>query len=137
VATDGQLVVLDSGLQAVFLVAFDTGNRTLVSGCRDVDVSTGECTGEPVGSGIPFSLPVDIAVERGGSFIVVDVDDDNIVVIRVDRQSGNREVVSAINDSITINLEPTNSQLVVDNDLAAFVHVDRNVDRRLLYVRAP
>ena len=55
-APSGELIVADEGLDAVFSVDRDTGDRAILSGCLD-----SRCTAQ-VGSGTAFVHPVDVVV---------------------------------------------------------------------------
>ncbi|MEN8183245.1 MAG: hypothetical protein ABFS46_12005, partial [Myxococcota bacterium] len=69
-----------------------TGNRTLVSGCEDVDCTTS------LGSGPPFLGLFGITFDAAGDFFVADIDLD--AVLHVDRETGDRTVVSGCLDEI-------------------------------------
>ena len=91
VEANGALVITDVGLPrlpapAVRRVDPRSGDRTLVSGCRDRDCIP------VVGGGLPLLVPGGIAVEADGSLIVTDVGLN--AVLRVDPRSGDRTIVS-------------------------------------------
>ncbi len=75
----GTLGVVDRNGDAIFRVAPNTGDRTILS-----DDNTG--------TGPTFSDPLDMAREAGGTFVVVDRNLD--AVVRVDPLTGNRTIIS-------------------------------------------
>ena len=79
IEADGNLVVIDNNLVAVFRVDPISGDRTILS-----DASTG--------SGPVFGSPIGIAIEADGSLVVTDFDLD--AVFRVDPVSGDRTILS-------------------------------------------
>ena len=79
VESDGSLVVVDPGLEALVRVDPVSGERTILS-----DDSTGPGPG--------FGSPRGIAVESDGSLVVVD--DGLEALVRVDPVSGERTIVS-------------------------------------------
>jgi len=79
VESDGSLMVVDFGLEAVVRVDQVSGDRTIIS-----DTS--------IGSGPGFESPLGIAVEADGSLVVVDTGLEALV--RVDQVSGNRTIIS-------------------------------------------
>jgi sugar lactone lactonase YvrE len=137
VETGGTLVVVDKhlgGFGAVLRVNQDTGKRTVISGC-----SAYPCT-RSIGSGPRLGFPKDIAVEAGGTLVVVE--SSLAILVRVDPGTGKRTIVS---DAITgrgpqllapegIAVEKTTGDLViVDKDLAAVLRVDpRSGDRTIV-----
>ena len=103
VEASGELVVVDSVLQAVVRVHPVTGDRTIVSGCTRTgrDPSRGfllvleffpGCAGNVIGRGQPFAFPVAIAVEANGQLLVA----DHLLqaVVRVDPITGDRTLLS-------------------------------------------
>ena len=105
VEASGDLVVVDTGLDAVVRVDPVTGDRTIVS-----DAGTG--------TGPAFNSPRGIAVEASGDLVVVDSDLD--AVFRVDPVTGDRSLVSFGNGFIVLG--DANGDGVFNNlDIAAFV----------------
>ena len=95
VEANGQLVVVDSNLDAVLRVDPLTGNRTIVS-----DAATGR--------GTAFVNPTNIAVEADGQLVVVD--DALATIFRGDPSTGNRTIIS--------NFETGNGPIMLgDRDL--------------------
>ncbi len=86
VETNGSPVVVDGidGRLAVIRVSPQTGNRTVLSAGANSSV--------PAGSGLSFQSPFGIAVENSGNLLVTDISRN--AVIRVDRVSGNRSLLS-------------------------------------------
>lgn len=86
VETNGSPVVVDGagGNLALFRVDPNTGNRTILS--------AGSNSILPRGSGLSFQSPFGIALETSGNFLVTDLLRN--AVIRVDRVSGDRSLVS-------------------------------------------
>jgi streptogramin lyase len=86
VETNGNPVVVDGigGLLAVIRVDAHTGNRVVLSAGSNSTV--------PRGSGASFQSPFGIAIESTGNFLVTDINRN--AVIRVDRVSGNRTLLS-------------------------------------------
>ena len=82
VESDGNLVVVDAGLEVVVRVDAVSGDRTILS-----DAS--------IGSGPGFVSPFGIAVEADGSLVVVDLGLE--AVVRVDQASGDRTIISDAN----------------------------------------
>jgi streptogramin lyase len=82
VATDGDFVVIDPGLEAVVHVDQTTGDRTILS-----DANTG--------SGPGFEDPRGIAVATDGDFVVVDLGLE--AVVHVDQTTGDRTILSDAN----------------------------------------
>ncbi len=122
---NGQLVVVDSDLDAVVRVDPTTGDRTIVS-----DAVTG--------AGPAFSFLQGIAVEASGQLVVVD--DGLNAVVRVDPTTGDRTIVS---DAATgagpafgfprgIAVEASGQLVVVDRDLDAVVRVDPSTGDRTI-----
>jgi len=88
--SDQGLFVVDESLDAVLRVDPQTGDRSIVSGCRDP-----ECSAQ-VGEGPQMRLPAAIAVAANGTLLVAA--QGLRAVIRVDRQTGNRAVISGCRD---------------------------------------
>ena len=86
VETNGNPVVVDGigGLVGVIRVDARTGNRVVLSAGANSTV--------PMGSGVSFQSPFGITIESTGNFLVTDI--SRSAVIRVDRVSGNRSLVS-------------------------------------------
>jgi len=86
VETNGNPIVVDGigGLFAVIRVDAHTGNRAVLSAGSNSTV--------PAGTGASFQSPFGIAIESMGNFLVTDISRN--AVIRVDRVSGNRSLVS-------------------------------------------
>ena len=153
----GSFVVVAAHAEAVLRVDPNTGQRTIVSQCSDVDPSTGECGDTTFGGGPPFVFPRGIAVEAAGSLVVaesLDTDRPDIlypVVLQVDQNTGERTIVSGCRDvdihrdecrdprvgegppfiDLTgIAIENENSFLVVDLGRMAVVRVDRRSGNR-------
>ena len=81
--TDGTLLVVDSGLNAILRVDPERGSRTLVSGAN-------------FGSGTPLTTPFAIAVEPQGTIIVVDIGNGSTIlpaVLKIDPESGERSLL--------------------------------------------
>ena len=93
---DGHLVVVDEDLEMVMRINSVTGDRTVVSGCTDMDFSRGgahaNCIGELVGSGPSLVSPKGVAVEVDGHLAVID--DGLNAVIRINPITGNRTLLS-------------------------------------------
>lgn len=95
VEANGTLVVVESraGLRAVLRVNPLSGDRTIISGCQVVPGPLENCPDEQLlGEGLSFEVPLDIAVELSGNFVVVDAGSG--VVLRVLPATGERSVVS-------------------------------------------
>jgi sugar lactone lactonase YvrE len=86
IETNGNPVVVDGygGLLAVIRVDAHTGNRTVLSAGSNSTI--------PAGTGAGFQSPFGLAMESTGNFLVTDTLRN--AVIRVDRVSGNRTLVS-------------------------------------------
>jgi sugar lactone lactonase YvrE len=86
VETNGNPVVVDGigGLLAVVRVDAHSGNRVVLSAGSNSTV--------PAGNGAGFQSPFGIAMEGTGNFLVTDINRN--ALIRVDRVSGNRTLVS-------------------------------------------
>jgi len=121
VEDDGSLMVVDSGLHAlnaVLRVDPVSGDRSIVSG-------GGTGSGTPFGQG-----PIAIAVEAGGSLVVLDQDLE--AVVRVNPASGARSVLSgsgrgsgpAFSAPTGIAVEADGGLVIVDNGLEAVLRVD-------------
>jgi streptogramin lyase len=123
VEADGQLVMVDDGLDTVLRVDPVNGDRTIVSRAS-------------TGGGSPFGAPVDIAVEDDGQLLVVDA--LRKAVARVDPGSGSRILVSGCFDTEcpatigsgpafvsprTLAVEGSGSIVVTDTSLAAVVRI--------------
>ncbi len=89
IATEGTIYVSDIGLDAILSVDPDTGNRKIISGhvVRDDDDSI------EIGEGPLFGQPFGLTLEDGAKSILV-ADAALHAVIRVDLETGNREIVS-------------------------------------------
>ena len=87
VVDDGFLVA-DSELYGVLKVDLATGDRTIVSGCRE-RASRITCA-DTVGNGPELLFPTGLAVEPDGSILVLDEKE----IIRVDPATGDRTVLS-------------------------------------------
>ncbi len=88
IEASGDVVVADPRLAAVFRVDLATGDRTVVSGCPEVN-----CTAEAVvGSGEPFGTPVGITVVDNVLYVL---DRARLGLFRVDPVTGNRELLLA------------------------------------------
>jgi streptogramin lyase len=93
-----------------------SGDRTTVSGLG-------------IGSGPPFAVPSDVAVEASGALVVVDTGPQ---VLRVDPVSGDRTVISspeigngpALVGPLGIAVEASGALVVVDRGLQAVLRVD-------------
>lgn len=106
VELDGAVIVSDAGRGAIVEVDPATGDRTIVSAaaqaplCRGTKIPFPCCTGmrtgagcDPqVGSGPDFRAPFGLAVEPDGDILVTDL--ALLAVLRVDRATGDREIVS-------------------------------------------
>jgi len=84
-------VVVDPVHQAVVRVHSHSGDRTIVSGCSDRDLSMGRCNAR-IGSGPPLLTPLAITVETHGSLVVADA--ALAAVVRVHPRRGDRTLVS-------------------------------------------
>ena len=134
----GSLVVVDAILNAVVRVDPTTGNRTIIS--RGIDPND---VYDMVGSGPAFAAPSGIAVEDAANLVVVDF--DLKAVVRVNRYSGDRTIISGIDPNgvydmvgmgedfvapFGIAVEADGSLVVVDFGLDAVVRVDLTTDGR-------
>jgi sugar lactone lactonase YvrE len=117
VEADGNLVVLDDGVNGIIRVTLPGGDRTIVS-----DNSTG--------TGPDFQTPLNVAVEADGNFVCTD--SAMKAVVRVDATNGNRTILS---DSSTgtgpdfqapenIGVESDGNIVVTDFSLLAVIRVD-------------
>lgn len=123
----GTFVVVDRNLDAVIRVDPVTGNRTVISGCPQ---TRDPCPVPLVGDGPPFGRLVSIAVEPGGSLVVVDFAAQ--AVMRVAPGSGNRTVLSdatrgigpALEEPMGIAVQANRQLALIDTALDAVVEVD-------------
>ena len=90
---DGSLVVISG--TALLRVDPATGDRTLVSGCTDLNVFADFCLGDSRGGGPSWSSSKDLVVESDGSIVVIDASN---LLIRVDPSTGNRTLLSGCTD---------------------------------------
>ncbi len=89
---DGAVFVADPVFEAVFRVDPDTGDRTVLSGCRDA-----LCTSTR-GAGVVLGGPQDVSLSQGGELIVGDRRESGPTfwrVFRVDPVTGNRSLLSS------------------------------------------
>lgn len=133
IETDGSLVVVDALLGQVVRVNPDNGNRETVSGCTEVNSANFDCIGSNRGSG-PSLVTDRIAVEASGSLVVA----GSRAIVRVDRDNGNRSLVSGIHPVtqeqrgngplfarlMDIESDADGNLFVVDQELQAMIHVD-------------
>ena len=89
IEADGGIVVGSGGIGAVLRVDPVTGDRTVISGCSVRDCDT------PVGNGPPLQSPAAIAVDASGDLIV---GESLIGLLRIDRATGDREIISGCTD---------------------------------------
>jgi sugar lactone lactonase YvrE len=114
VGTTGALYVVLAdkffGIRAVVRVDPTSGNRTLVSG------NIGSPGANTMGSGPPFSIPQGLAVEAGGTLVVV----DKLLqaVVRVNPDTGNRNVISGCSAVSCTNLTGSGPRLVFPGGIA-------------------
>ncbi len=84
VEADGSVVVADPRLNAVFRADLATGDRTVVSGCRDVSCAT------IAGSGDNFGAPVGLTVVDDMIYVL---DRANLALFRVNPSTGDRDLL--------------------------------------------
>jgi hypothetical protein len=82
----GDAVVTDSDARAVFRVARDSGDRTVLSGCSDAPCSS------VAGGGPEFVVPFGVAIDSDGTILVA----ARVLqaLVRIDPNNGNRTVIS-------------------------------------------
>ena len=135
-----------------------TGDRTIVSGCPDVDLSLSSprCVGAPIGSGPTFRNLTAIATEANDTLLVTD--DFLLNVMRVNLITGDRTFVSGCEDVTTlpeptcvgivgngplflspedIAIEADGNLVVADSDLNAVVGVDVMMGDRIIVASDP
>jgi sugar lactone lactonase YvrE len=135
-------LVVDGGLGAVLRVNLQTGDRTIVSGCPEINAE-GHCVKEIIGLGPRFELPEAMAVEATGALVVVDT--GLHAVVRVDPGTGDREIVSdaiighglPLLFPVAIAVEAAGSLVIIDRKIDAVVQVDPHTgDRTIVSVGA-
>jgi sugar lactone lactonase YvrE len=83
--SNGNLLVVDEGLQALVEVNLITGERTIVSGGAG---------GSEFGLGDAFSTPHDLVIDSSGDVLIVDT--MLHAIFRVDLASGDRNIISSL-----------------------------------------
>ena len=119
-AADGTLVVATQGLRAVVQIDRQTGDRTVISGCRDEGCS------QPVGVGpLPEAL-TDMAFGRGKPLFILDRERE--ALLQVDLQTGDRTVVSNVDNAHAVTVAPDGTPVVAQT--RSLIRVDPETGRQ-------
>jgi hypothetical protein len=99
---EGQdIIVANLGQLAVLSIDPLTGDRTVMSGCTDLD-SNGSCAGSVIGAGLDLLGPRFLAYENGTDpdLVVSDRSDPGIAaIVRIDPMTGDRSIISGCTNS--------------------------------------
>jgi hypothetical protein len=96
-----EIIVANLGQLAVLSIDPDTGDRTVMSGCTDLDFN-GSCAGSVIGAGLDFLGPRFLAFENGADpdLVVSDRSDPGVAaIVRVDPVTGDRSIISGCTNS--------------------------------------
>ena len=103
--SNGQILVNDRRSRALLRIDPVTGNRTIFSGCANLDCS------DVVGQGLVWVDPFFFAMEGSGDAVVTD--SDGSTVFRVARDSGDRTVLSGCSDETCSSVAGRGPKLLV------------------------